>query len=116
MNDSFCYKTAKIWQLIGYVVLVLKIVIPIIIIILGIIDMSKAVISSDDRAIRTNGIALLKRVAAGLLILVTPTLVKTIFEFLQNYTKLDGDYLVCVDCVTSPNNACDVSYEPEILE
>ena len=46
---DFCYKTANIWQIIGYVFLILKIIITLILIILGIIDVGKAVISSDEK-------------------------------------------------------------------
>ena len=36
-KTGFCYDSANIWQVVGYLLLVFKIVIPIILIILGII-------------------------------------------------------------------------------
>ena len=35
---DFCYKTAEVWQIIGYAFLVLKIVIQIILVVLGKVD------------------------------------------------------------------------------
>ena len=42
---EFCYKTATVWQMVGKLIFILKILVPIIIIVLGTIDFSKAVIS-----------------------------------------------------------------------
>ena len=49
MDIGFCYKTASIWHTIGYAFFIVKIVVPLIIIILGIIDFTKAVISNDEK-------------------------------------------------------------------
>ena len=49
--DNFCAETSNIWRTVGYFLLVFKIVIPIILIILGMVDLGKAVISSDDKII-----------------------------------------------------------------
>ena len=50
---NFCYKTASVWLFIGKLLFILKILIPIAIIVLGSIDLGKAVISSDDKSIKT---------------------------------------------------------------
>lgn len=48
MEDNFCLKTSGMWQLAGYVLFAIKIIVPLIIIVLGIIDFAKASLSSDD--------------------------------------------------------------------
>jgi len=48
---EFCYKTATVWQMVGKLIFILKILVPIIIIVLGTIDFGKAVISNDDKAV-----------------------------------------------------------------
>ena len=45
---GFCANTANIWQVVGYVLLAFKIVIPILLIIFGMLDLGKAVIASKD--------------------------------------------------------------------
>lgn len=50
---NFCYKTASVWLFIGKLLFILKILIPIAIIVLGSIDLGKAVISSDVKSIKT---------------------------------------------------------------
>ena len=49
---NFCASTANIWQLIGYVLLVFKIVIPILLIVFGMLDLGKAVVASKDDEIK----------------------------------------------------------------
>ena len=52
MGINFCTNTANIWQIVGYVLLIFKIVIPILLIIFGILDLGKAVIASKEDEIK----------------------------------------------------------------
>ena len=47
-TPSVCTTLAPVWQIIGWVLWVFKIVIPIVIIIFGVIDLGKAVVASKD--------------------------------------------------------------------
>ena len=109
---EFCYKTAKVWQIVGYHFLILKIVIPLILIILGIIDLGKAVISSDDKAIKKSTVTLIKRVIAGIAIFFIPTIIQVLFTYIAGFTSdMNDDFMICIDCITSPNKDCDTSYK-----
>ena len=113
---SFCYKTAIIWQVVGYVFLIAKIVIPIILIILGMVDLGKAVISSDDKAISKAAKSLLMRTIAAIAIFFIPTIIKLAFEFVAGFNEdMKNDAQNCIDCLTSPNGSCDTSYEGEVF-
>ncbi len=113
---SFCYKTAIIWQVVGYVFLIAKIVIPIILIILGMVDLGKAVISSDDKAISKAAKSLLMRTIAAIAIFFIPTIIKVAFEFVAGFNEdMKNDAQNCIDCLTSPNGSCDTSYEGEVF-
>ena len=39
---GFCSQTANIWQVLGYVVMIFKIVIPLLLIVFGMVDLGKA--------------------------------------------------------------------------
>ena len=47
-NSGFCANTANIWQIVGIILLVVKIVIPILLIIWGMLDLGKAVVAAND--------------------------------------------------------------------
>ncbi len=61
----------SIYELIGIVFKILKISIPLIIIVFGILDFYKSIVSVDDIKIKNNAIILSKRVVAGILIFLT---------------------------------------------
>ena len=66
---TFCSDTALIWQFIGYILMVFKIVIPLLLLVLGMVDLGKAVVASDDKAINKAATTLGKRAAAAVIIL-----------------------------------------------
>ena len=114
---EFCYKTAKVWQIVGYGLLILKIVIPIILIVLGVIDFGKAAISSDEKMIKNAAVTFLKRVIAGVAIFFIPTIIDVVFEFIGGFTSnMQTDYQNCINCLTSPNGDCDTSYDEGIFK
>ena len=65
---DFCYKTATVWQMVGKFLFILKILIPILIIVLGMIDFGKSAISSDDKAMQKSAMSLVKRIIIGIAI------------------------------------------------
>ena len=48
---SFCESSAEIWQLVGKIINIIKIVIPIIIVILAMLDLGKAVMAGEEKEI-----------------------------------------------------------------
>ena len=114
---DFCYKTASIWQFVGQLLFILKILIPIAIIILGSIDLGKAVVSSDDKAIKAATSKLLKRLVAGICIFFIPVIIKVVFSMIGTISdEVKNDYLNCINCITDPYNNCDVSYNGNIFK
>lgn len=105
---GFCSDTANVWNLLGYIVTVIKIVIPLILIILGMVDLGKAVVSSDDKAISKSVSALIKRFIAAVVMFFIPTIVSALFNALSLMNANDqADYNICVQCVTG--STCDTS-------
>ena len=101
---GFCESTANIWQILGIIVNVIKIVIPLILIILGMIDLGKAVISSDDKAISKAVSSLIKRFIAAVIMFFIPTIVSALFNALSIGDLGTNDANICVQCVTNVNS------------
>lgn len=106
--SNFCAETANIWKILGYVVLVFKIVIPLLLIIFGMVDLGKAVVSSDDKAISKAVGSLVKRFIAAVVLFFVPTIVNAIVSVIGLSTGA-GDYQICINCVTDVNNNCETS-------
>lgn len=105
-RPSICSELWEIWQIIGWVLLVFKIAIPIIIIIFGMIDLGKAVVASKDDEIKKSVKSLVMRAIAGIVIFFIPTIVGLIFGIVDGFAdaEVQGDYQVCRTCITSPGD------------
>ncbi|MEG0977146.1 MAG: hypothetical protein RSF02_01165 [Bacilli bacterium] len=103
--DGFCAGTASLWQFVGVILLVFKIVIPIVLIIWGMLDLGKAVIASEDKAISKAAKALAMRVLAGMLIFFIPTIISFVFTMVGTFNEdVKDDFDVCKLCITQPND------------
>ena len=103
-SAGFCANTADVWQLIGVALLIFKIVIPIILIILGMIDLGKAVVSSDDKAISKSTKSLAMRIVAAIIIFFIPSIISFVFSIIGTFNDdVKDDFEVCKKCIVSPN-------------
>ncbi len=107
-DPQFCVRTSAIWQFVGYGIFVLKILIPIIIIVFGVIDFVKAVLSGDDKGVKGAAVSLLKRAIVGMAIFFVPTIVKVIFDMIDNITGGLNEIEACETCLLDPTSgSCD---------
>lgn len=118
-DAGFCESTAGIWGLLGYIVLVLKIVIPLILIVLGMIDLGKAVVESDDKAINKSVNMLLHRFIAAVVVFFVPTIISALFNAIHIGNDLrdknkNPDYQYCIQCLTNVNGQADGFCESKI--
>ena len=96
----FCNQDSlKAFIFIGHIVNVIKIVIPLVIIVLGMIDFGRAMISSDDKATASAAKSLVQRLIAGIIVFLIPT----IFYGILNQVfpdELNGyDSMACTKCI-----------------
>ncbi|MBQ6841425.1 MAG: hypothetical protein IJO63_04860 [Bacilli bacterium] len=103
-SQGFCYNTSVVFQFIGYVVLVLKILIPSILIVLGVIALGKAVIAADDKEIKTAVNSIIKKFIAAVAIFFIPTIISALFTIVNGFGDIKSDYEICVKCITNPTN------------
>jgi len=102
---EFCTKSAGLWALVGKILFVFKIVIPLLLIIFGMIDLGKAVISSDEKEIKNATTSIMRRLIAAVVIFFIPTIVGAVFGLIDNFNndKDTADYDICEACITKPN-------------
>lgn len=106
-EQGFCYATANIWQIVGYVLLVFKIAIPLLLIIFGMIDLGKAVIASKEDEIKKATGSLVRRAIAAVVIFLLPTIISFIMTIIGGFNdEAKADFGICKDCITSPVNNC----------
>ncbi len=105
---NFCSDAGSLWYTVGMFMLVVKVVIPVLIIIFGMIDLGQAVISSDDKAVSKSAKTLLHRVIAGVCIFFVPTIIGIVFKMVGAFSTVKGEYDYCAACVSNPTGEkCD---------
>lgn len=102
---TFCSDSVSIWYTLGMFLLVFKIVIPVLLIVFGMIDLGKAVISSDDKAVSKAAKSLLNRVIAGICIFFVPTIVSILFKMVGSFGEVKDQFDICANCISNPTNS-----------
>ena len=104
-STGFCAQSASVFQAVGKFLSIIKILIPVLLVVLGAMDILKAVISSDDKAIKNSVMTLLKRIVAGILVYFVPVFISGIFSLLPEFRENEDDYNVCKACITKPGGS-----------
>ena len=105
---EFCTKTSELLRLVGYVLTVFKVAIPLIIIVIGLIDLGKAAVSSKPEEIKKSVGSLIWRLVGGIAIFFVPMFVTAIFGWISGYGKAEStltDWDVCYNCIIWPGSA-----------
>lgn len=115
--DRICYEPGVMnaMKILGYVILICKWIVPLIIIVLGMIDYGKAVVSNDDKALNKATAALIRRIVAGISIFLIPTIIVAILNITIPSTDIslegegkttigDTNFGHCTKCLFDPEN------------
>lgn len=113
MQDiNFCASTISIWQMVGYFFLIVKILIPIVLILKGILALGKAVISDDDKEIKKNTSSLIQKFIIAVFIFFLPALMSSLYPMIKGFDEVKSDYDVCMECITKPKgNICKTTVD-----
>lgn len=96
-----------LYELISIFIKILKYLVPLIIIFLGVLDFYKSVVSSEDNRIKKSFFSLLRRIIAGVLIFLLPSIVLSVFDMIGINESMSSCIYKCVlnnECVSSESN------------
>ena len=86
------------------------VLVPVILIIMGSIDMTKAVISNEGDAILKSAILFGKRALASVLVFMAPSVILGIFHMVDGMDNFDSKYKTCLDCILGDSSCPDVKF------
>lgn len=106
-TSDVCDGLGPILGLVGWVVLVIKIAVPIILIVIGMIDMTKAVMSKKEDDIKNAQGALVKKAIAAVIVFLIIQIVTLLFATIMK----QSDWKECSKCVNDPraNQSCEIN-------
>ena len=108
---AFCIETSDVWRIGGYILLVVRILIPLILIAMITKDLYGVIFASDEKASKEVFGSILKRIAAALLIFFLPTLVNIAINAADGMDEVKSDYTNCLDCLLSPTGGSCQSFD-----
>ena len=107
---TFCSNSGvqTLFSILGFGVTAIKIAIPIILIIWGMLDMGKAVTSGKDDEIKKQLVVFLKRAVAAILVFFIPSIVGLIMQIINDNLTDSGacGYSQCVQKITGVSGKC----------
>lgn len=95
----------KAMKVLSKILVLLKILAPLLIIIFGMVDFGKAVISSEEKAISKSAQSLIKRFVAGIIIFIIPTLVSALMDVIHLSEEVSS-FEACTKCLLKTSE-CD---------
>ena len=109
---AFCQETPvlRIFQILGIIMTIVKILIPVVLIVLISIDLFKAFLNADDKAITSAKETGIRRIIAAIIIFFVPTIVSVILTNISGYNKENyesieaGTWKDCTMCYVKPND------------
>lgn len=107
--------SVRAFKVIGYIITTIKIIAPLCIIILASIDFFRAIMSNDEKAISVSAKSFIRRLIAGIIIFLIPTIVSAVLDVLSpsiGDTKFN-EYITCTKCIFDPSG-CDTEGLPEL--
>ena len=103
-------KIVAAFRLVGIFVTIIKIVAPIIIIIMGMFEMSKAVLEGKEDSIKKQALSFLRRAIACILIFFVPTIILGVFDFIDGWDNVKGSFNTCMKCLLGDSSCPEVGF------
>lgn len=102
-----CFYLSEMNRIVGYFILIVKIIVPIIIILTAMKPFIAVVLNGKNDELKTSLTLLVKKIIAGLAVLLIPTMIPILFEmFIDDYDSSEAK--MCNTCVFSPaSKECD---------
>ena len=105
VGANFCGESAvlRVLKLVGVIIIVAKIAIPLILIVIGSLDLYKAVLAKDGKDLTSSLRTFVFRLLAGVLVFFVPTIVNAAFDLLSDSTTGEATNNQCIKCVLDIN-------------
>ncbi len=115
-NVKFCdyAGTRRTLKIIGTIINIAKVLVPLLIIITEIISLTKAITSGKAEDLKENFVVLVRKVIAGLVIFVLPSIINYAITNLAGHS--DTGFAQCSNCLLNTKSCTIPTTDPTIYE
>jgi len=114
LGHDFCVRTDQTWRFVGYMLLFTRILVPLGIIAMGTLDFYQAIVSDKSDDMKKYGVIFGKRILAGVMIFLIPTILNISFTLISNWSDVADQYEECLSCLLAPRSCVHRSPVPGI--
>lgn len=106
MENKLCDNFGPVWTIFGYIIFAIKVVVPLLLIVTGMIALAQAVMKQDEKEIKKAQGVLIQKLIAAVLVYLVITITGVVVGLVA-----DGlDWKGCVDCTFHPfNDGCSIT-------
>ena len=101
LNLEFCENTVKAWKIVGTLIYIVKIAVPILIMITGIIPFITAITKGTSEELFAAAKKLFFKLLAGLIVFMTPGLITGLIDMLVDKDS-SANITICTSCINDP--------------
>lgn len=106
MAIDICQNTVNAWRIVGYFITIIKIIVPIVIIVTGVVPIFNVIVKGSAEEMSKSIITFGKKLAAGIIVFYVPYIITSSVNILTS-AKEDDDIFICTSCFNEPSGeAC----------
>ena len=100
----------RVLKIFGYVLMIMKFMVPLLIIGFGIFDLYKAVVDKDEKSLSKQLKMIAIRLICGLVVFFLPNIIFVFLDSIDKSGTKEQGYQTCAECVLKPNanNLCTI--------
>ncbi len=104
IGDNVCSESnvLKALQVVGYIIFIAKFAVPLIIMVVGSVDIAKSIMDGTQEAVSKHVKAIALRLVLGVFIFFIPSIINVILAATPQFDDINGEYTSCKDCMLTP--------------
>ncbi len=108
-NIDFCTKdnVKGVFRAIGWLIVIIKIIVPLVIIAFGVIEFAKAMVSSKEEEIKKAGKNLVISSILGIFVFFIPAIISFVTGLVGGEDIYNESFGVCTNCMLNPGS-CEI--------
>ena len=108
-NIDFCTKdnVKGVFRAIGWLIVIIKIIVPLVIIAFGVIEFAKAMVSSKEEEIKKAGKNLVISSILGIFVFFIPAIISFVIGLVGGEDIYNESFGVCTNCMLNPGS-CEI--------
>ena len=106
VGENMCSREEiqNVMRFVGYIIMFIKLFVPLIIIGQGVFIFYNGVKSGKEDELKKCVQTLGKRILTGVIIMLLPTIIDVALSTVNDWTNYQGEYETCTECLFHPNN------------